>query len=148
MGGDPQSPKLYFKVAHRNGAGQSRIAVLAVAPGVLDNFFEYAAANYDGLVLRCYGSGTVPNTAGLARALQFAAKRAVPIIAVSQCPEGGMSLGTYAAAAILRENGVVDGRDMTVEAAYSKLAYTLAFSASHERRLERLKTSLCGEFTP
>lgn len=132
----------------RNSFGSHQVAVLALAPGVPDALLEHAAENFDGLILRCYGSGTAPDSAGLRRALQTAARREVPVVAVSQCPEGGMAIGTYAAGAILRDNGVIDGRDMTVEAAYTKLIHTLECSPTYEQRLARLAHSLCGEFTP
>ncbi|MEX0278258.1 MAG: asparaginase [Ruegeria sp.] len=132
----------------RQAVGAHQVAVLAMAPGVPDGLLEHPAETLDGMVLRCYGSGTAPATAGLERALRICSDRRVPVVAVSQCPEGGMALGTYAAGAILRDNGVVDGRDMTVEAAYSKLNYVLSYSQSHDARVDRLAKSLCGEFTP
>lgn len=123
----------------------ARVAVLAVAPGTEEALFEFAAERCDGLVLRCYGSGTAPDTEGLRRALKLAQARDIPVIAVSQCPEGGIALGTYAAGAILRDHGVIDGRDMTVEAAYAKLVHVLSLGAKGR---DRLAVSLCGEFTP
>ena len=59
-----------------------------------------------------------------------------------------MALGTYAAGAILRNGGVIDGRDMTVEAAYAKLQFALSVSSDPDRQRSLLVTSLCGEFTP
>jgi L-asparaginase len=76
--------------------------------------------------------------------LKIAAKRAIPVIAVSQCPEGGMALGTYASGAILRNNSVIDGRDMTVEAAYAKLMHVLSLDQDPQIGLNMV---LCGEFT-
>lgn len=141
-------PRQDGKALVRHSYDAPRVAVLAVAPGVPDDFFEHAADCYDGLVLRCYGSGTAPATPGLARALQSAMLRHVPVIGVSQCPEGGIALGTYAAGAVLRENGVKDGRDMTVEAAYAKLCHVLSGRFVPAERTRRLHESLCGEFTP
>ena len=132
----------------RHATGPTKTAFLSVAPGVPTDLFEHAAGVCDGLILRCYGSGTVPGTPGLARALATARARDIPVLAVSQCPEGGMVLGTYAAAAILLDHGVIDGRDMTVEAAYAKLAYILAQSPDPATRRALLARSLCGEFTP
>jgi len=123
--------------------GDSKVAVLAVAPGQPDDLFQFAAETSDALLLRVYGSGTAPERPGLAKALQTAQSRGIPVLAVSQCPEGGMALGTYAAGAILRDNGVIDGRDMTVEAAYAKLHHALS---QENGPTQRLQTCLCGEF--
>lgn len=132
----------------RHTTSNQKVAFLSVAPGVPTDLFQHAAETCDGLILRCFGSGTVPGTPGLAAALATAHARAIPVLAVSQCPEGGMALGTYAAAAILRDHDVIDGRDMTVEAAYAKMHYTLATSPGPDTRRAALERSLCGEFTP
>lgn len=121
-----------------------QVAILAMAPGLPTDLFQYAAENADALLLRVYGSGTAPESSGLKQALITAKSRGIPVLAVSQCPEGGMALGTYAAGAILRDNGVIDGRDMTVEAAYAKLLHALSQTGDPMGRLQR---SLCGEYT-
>jgi L-asparaginase len=128
--------------------GQPAIGILAMAPGMPASLLQHAAETCDGLVLRCFGSGTAPDTEGLKIALEIARSRRIPVVGVSQCPEGGMALGTYAAAKILLDHDVVDGRDMTVEAAYVKLAHTLAYAVDPASRRRRLEACLCGEFTP
>ncbi|UXX81955.1 asparaginase [Roseovarius pelagicus] len=125
----------------------AQVAVLPVAPGGAGAVLEYAAQQCDGIVLRCFGSGTVPNTQEMQNALRTAETRAIPIIAVSQCPEGGIALGTYAAGAILSRHGVVDGHDMTVEAAYAKLLLALAQERNLAGQRTFLATPLCGEFS-
>ena len=141
------APRRAGPVLARHSTGAAKIAFLSVAPGVPTDLFQHAAETCDGLVLRCYGSGTVPGTPGLATALTTAQRRNIQILAVSQCPEGGMALGTYAAAAILRDHDVIDGRDMTVEAAYAKLSYVLAESPNPATRRALLERAFCGEFT-
>ncbi|SHH03324.1 asparaginase [Cognatishimia maritima] len=123
--------------------GDADVAILAMAPGLSTGMFQYAAEQSDALLLRVYGSGTAPESAGLVRALRRAQDRGIPVLAVSQCPEGGMALGTYAAGAVLRDNGVIDGRDMTVEAAYAKLHHALSWPGDP---IARLNSRLCGEF--
>lgn len=123
---------------------KNKVSILAMAPGLPTDLFQYAAEHSDALLLRVYGSGTAPESEGLKQALTQAKTRQIPVLAVSQCPEGGMALGTYAAGAILRDNGVIDGRDMTVEAAYAKLHHALSQTGDP---MDRLHRCLCGEFT-
>ncbi|WP_319532277.1 asparaginase [uncultured Cohaesibacter sp.] len=122
------------------------LAILPFAPGVSMDLFAYAMGMCDGLVLRCYGSGTAPDTPSLRAALAKAQERGMPVVAVSQCAEGGIALGRYASDQLLLEHGVIDGRDMTVEAAYAKLALALSMESSDDRDA-LLKQCICGEFT-
>ncbi len=127
--------------------GTHRVAVLPVSPGMPTDLTEMAAERCDGLVLRCYGSGTVPGLDGLRRALERAQTRDIPVLATSQCPEGGIALGTYAAGAVLHETGAIDGHDMTVEAAYAKLLHALARSSDPDMRRALLLAPLAGEMS-
>lgn len=122
------------------------IPVLAATPGMCGTIVLYCAERADGIVLRCYGSGTLPEIPEMSEALKLARRRNVPVIAVSQCAEGGIALGTYAAGAVLKEIGVTDGRDATVEAVYTKLMYALSKYGSDHDRHEALATPMCGEF--
>jgi len=124
--------------------GSHKVAVLATAPGMDTDLMQFAAEQSNALLLRVYGSGTAPESQGLITALQTAQTRGIPVLAVSQCPEGGMALGTYAAGSMLRDNGVIDGRDMTVEAAYAKLHHVLTQTGDPK---DRLPACLCGEYT-
>ena len=117
------------------------IAVLTTAPGMSPALLRQAAKHCDAILLRCYGSGTVPNTAALREALLAARKRGIPVLAVSQCAEGGVAFGTYAAGNLLIEAGVIDGGNMTAEAAYAKLM--LALSGDDPAGL--LRSILAGE---
>ncbi len=136
------------KTLRHHISGASRVVTLNFAPGVPAELFRCAAESFDGMVLRCYGSGTAPDSEAMSAALHLAQMREVPVLAVSQCPEGGLAMGTYAAAAILQRHGVIDGRDMTVEAAYAKLHYALSKSGDFEECRAWLERSVCGELTP
>lgn len=140
----PNRSEEYF-VSHRYK--NRNVSILSVAPGLPEDLFAAAINQSDGVVLRCFGSGTAPSSPGFDRALKQAQAQGVPIVAVSQCPEGGMAPGAYAAGAVLRDNGVLNGADMTVEAAYAKLHHVLSLDLSEKARLTLLATALCGEFT-
>lgn len=126
----------------------SNIGVFSIMPGVCSQILSYAVEQCSGLLLRCYGSGTAPDTAEMRSALKTAYNKGVPVIAVSQCPEGGIKLGTYAAGQVLRDTGVIDGRDITPEMAYVKLHFSMSCYSEFEDRRNFLKTAYCGEFTP
>ena len=132
----------------RHVYGTPDIAVLPVVPGGAGNVLKYAAQQCDGIVLRCFGSGTIPNTANTEEALRIAYARGIPVLAVSQCPEGGIALGTYAAGAILTRYHAVDGRDMTMEAGYVKMVLALSQSSDISTLRRFLSVPLCGEIEP
>jgi L-asparaginase len=126
--------------------GEARIAVVPVAPGCDMRVVGFAMDHSDGVVLRCYGSGTVPDDPLLEQGLVCAAGRGIPVVAVSETLAGGTSLGHYAAGAVLLDHGVIDGRDMTLEAAYAKLSLALATITGRAALATFLETPLCGEF--
>lgn len=120
--------------------GAPEIGVLTMAPNQSAAAQAAMLGACAGAVLRVFGAGTIPNDAALQRALMAAQARGVLMIAVSQCPDGGVALGSYAAGGGLAAAGVVDGRTITFEAAYAKLAHALA----HGGR-DVLAADLCGE---
>ncbi|NDR55405.1 asparaginase [Aliiruegeria sabulilitoris] len=126
---------------------EQNVGMLSVTPGPSADLVGFAAENCDGLVLRCFGSGTAPDTPELRAALARAYQKQVPVVAVSQCPEGGMRLGTYAAGKVMRDTGVVDGRDMSPEMAFAKMQFSLTKFTDFEARRAYLAASQCGEMT-
>jgi L-asparaginase len=120
--------------------GGADIAVLNMAPSQSGRALAAALDACEGAVLRVFGAGTIPDDPQLRAALMRAAARGALMVAVSQAPQGGVALGTYAAGAALAQAGVVDGAGMTTEAAYAKLAHALA----HGGRAA-LARDLCGE---
>lgn len=122
-----------------------RVAVLSLTPDVDTGLIAHAAETCDGLVLRCFGAGTAPDSPALRAALSRAQAREIPVVAVSQCARGGVRIGTYAAGGYLRDLGVIDGADITTEAAFVKLQAALSQHTDFEQRREFLKKSQCGE---
>lgn len=139
------APALAGERTSLNALSHHRVGVFSVTPGPCADILGFAIDHCDGLVLRCYGSGTAPDTPEIRAALGRARDQKIPIIAVSQCPEGGMKLGTYAAGRVMRENNVIDGRDTTPEMAYVKMHFCLSLHESYAARCDYLAKNHVGE---
>ena len=74
-------------------------------------------------------------------------KNGTIITVCSQCSQGAVSLGTYAASSALRRVGAVNGRDMPPEAALAKSYYLLAISDDMAFVKAQMQRNLCGELT-
>ncbi|QXT38151.1 asparaginase [Gymnodinialimonas ceratoperidinii] len=141
----PLPPILQADAPGLNTLSAQKVGVFTVTPGACWDVLAYIVSHCDGLVLRCYGSGTAPDTPEICAALAKARDRGVPVIAVSQCPEGGMKLGTYAAGQAMRETGVIDGRDTTPEMALVKMHFALSLHSDYAAQCAFLGQNLVGE---
>lgn len=100
-----------------------------------------------GVVLATYGSGNAPTSPAFAQALADAVRRGIAVLNVTQCTEGAVEMGKYAASNPLKAAGVVSGYDMTTEAAVTKMMYVLGLGRPFEESRRLLSTPLRGEMT-
>ena len=99
-----------------------------------------------GLVLRTYGSGNTPQNQEFLEAIKYIINLGVIILNITQCTVGSVEMGLYESNAILTKLGVVNGYDMTPEAAITKFMCLLGKYGS-EKVKERLVMNIAGELT-
>ena len=100
-----------------------------------------------GIVFRTFGAGNAPEDDNFLSVIEEATrdeKNQRTILNVTQCNQGMVEMGLYAASSGLLERGVISGLDMTPEAALTKMMYTLSTQRGDDIQLE-LQQNLRGE---
>ncbi|NHF72584.1 aminopeptidase [Paracoccus sp. 12-3] len=126
---DSQHANAFRSVAQRplDGAlryrtfADKRLAVLTITPGIPAAVIDAALKKLDGAVLRVYGTGTMMSDPALLTVLTAACDRGCRLRAVSQCENGGLVPGSYAAGAPIWQAGVQNGGPETAEAALAHI---------------------------
>lgn len=100
----------------------------------------------EGIVLRTFGAGNLPSGPLWDSLVENCENHNVIILATTQCPNGQIELGQYASGNVLKSSAVIDGKDITPEAALTKLMWVIGnFDAID--RCGILSQNLRGEFT-
>lgn len=125
------------------------VAILKLFPGITENTIKsmLEIEGLKALILETYGTGNAPNQDWLIHPLAETIKRGLIVLNVSQCESGSVIMGKYETSTRLKEAGVISGKDMTTEAAVTKLMYLFGnYNDSKDIRL-MLQKSLVGEIT-
>lgn len=126
------------------------IGVIKVFPGIQFELFESIMTDkLKGVVLETFGAGNIPSASqnSLLPIIQRAYRSGTIITVCSQCLQGAVSLGAYATSKALHDIGAVNGRDMTTEAALTKLYYLFSLGLSKDQVKEHMARDLRGELS-
>jgi L-asparaginase len=125
------------------------VVVLKLFPGITNIVVTgiLNIPNLKGVVLETYGAGNATNSERFIKELKTAIQKGIKIVNVTQCKSGGVLMGRYDTSIMLKEIGVIDGKDITIESAVAKLMYLLNEHLSIADFKIMFEKSLRGEMT-
>ncbi len=134
-------------VVHKNMCKD--VAILKLFPGLGEQVLEQVLAIPDlkALILETYGAGNAPTEEWLVSQLKKATKKGIHIVNVTQCSGGGVLMGQYETSEHLKKMQIINGKDITTEAAITKLMYLLGAGISQKLFKSVFETSLRGEMS-
>lgn len=131
------------------GHFETAVAVLRLFPGITRETVHalLATAGIRGLILETYGTGNAPTAAWFLDELKSFIAGGGMVLNVSQCQAGSVEMGLYETSAGLLSAGVISGRDITTEAAVTKMMILLGSGNPPDRVASGLARPLCGEMS-
>lgn len=99
------------------------------------------------LLMETFGMGNAPTHSWLLDALRQYIKSGRTVVSVTQCRGGYVDMGRYHSSTALRDMGVLSGRDMTFEAAITKIMWLLGNNYSGSDFEKAFVENLRGELT-
>lgn len=125
----------------------NNVAILKLFPGFNERLLKsiLETENLKALVLETYGAGNAPTESWLLENLKKAVKNGLHIVNVTQCSGGSVIMGQYETSEQLKKLQLISGKDITTEAAITKLMYLLGSEVSSTSFKTVFETSLRGE---
>jgi L-asparaginase len=137
-----------------NPAVNKNVTRLGIFPGISPNVMrgtfdikkDDEADKLKGVILETYGTGNAPTGDDFLDEIEYATKgRKLALVNITQCNQGMVEMGLYAASTGLIRRGVLSGVDMTFEASLVKMMVLLGQGYGEDTFKEQMQRNLRGE---
>ena len=125
------------------------VFLLKLTPGLNPAVFDVLAAmGYKGIVIEAFGLGGVNVLHKGLRGIRRAVEDGISVVVTTQCLYDSANLEVYQVGGKLLELGVIQARDMTSEAAMTKLMWAIGQGLEPDQIADLFSRNLAGEVTP
>ena len=121
------------------------VAILKLFPAINTEIIKTILNSAKGIVIESFGSGNASTSSKLSDILTQGIQNGKILINSTQCLYGEALLGNYETSEPFGKSGVICGKDITTEAAVTKLMFLLAQELSDQEIKSELQKSLRGE---
>ena len=124
---------------------KNNVALIRLFPGMNFEFYRaiFADQQVQAIVLETYGSGNAPSDTLFQELVTSFIERGGIVLNITQCGSGAVQQGAYQTSSFFERIGVISGRNLTSEAALTKIMYLLG--KGHTDIREKLQESMVGE---
>jgi L-asparaginase len=127
----------------------TKVATIKLFPGLDLTPYPamFARTGIEAVILETYGSGNGPTSDSFIGALKEMTDNGILMLNITQCREGKVEMGKYETSEKLLGIGVLNGADLTAEAAITKAMFILGRTANKDERRKMLQKPLRGEMS-
>lgn len=127
----------------------NEIAIIHFFPGITSDYISNILQNkrLKAVILQTFGAGNAPKMDWLAKEVKQAVKEGKIVFNVSQCEIGEITQGKYETSKWLKDAGVIAGKDITTEAAITKLMFLMAAGFTTAKVKKLIMSNLRGEIS-